>query len=60
MKKIAIITECGECPHFDNFDLKGECQKLNKVLKIPHNVWIHPIPNDCPLSDLNEIKGVLI
>lgn len=58
MKKLLVIDNCNDCPHFDNsyWGYEEKCKKLKR--KIP---WImrsersvFPIPDDCPLPNAEE------
>jgi hypothetical protein len=57
MKKIAVVTDCRECPHFDyEHDSYAElCEKLNRTIK-SNGDYGHDIPSDCPLDDADEAK----
>jgi hypothetical protein len=59
--RIAIITGCDRCPHFDNeyYDFLETCTKLNRAMPLQFaplqkgekypKILGRPIPEDCPL-----------
>ena len=58
--RIAIISRCDHCPHFDNlyYMYNKHCKLLDRQIK---SVWsdevdmtIHKIPRDCPLQKTKE------
>lgn len=52
MKKKLTITNCSDCPYFDNsyYDYSSTCSKLEKV----NNDHMTTILEDCPLEDAKE------
>ena len=51
-KRVAVISECGDCPNFDDDNDSwtfSECRKLKRIVS-----RFHEIPLDCPLEKFKE------
>ena len=53
MAKMARVTSCDHCPHFDNvyYSYEEECDFIGKV---PWEKRNDGIPEECPLKDWEE------
>jgi len=51
-KRIAIIEDCEDCPHFncEYPEWLCDCEKLNRKIDYVDNPSSFPIPDDCPLE----------
>ena len=58
MKKLLVIDNCDDCPHFDNsyWGYEEKCKKLKKQIQMKYESGggVFPIPDDCPLPDVEE------
>lgn len=53
MSKMARVTNCDHCPHFDNvyYSYEEECDFIGKI---PWEKRSDGIPEECPLKDWEE------
>lgn len=51
--KLAVISNCDDCPHFDNeyYDYYSYCEKLERHIPWSKADATYHIPDDCPLAD---------
>lgn len=55
MNRIAVVTKCDNCPHFDNlyYGYDHTCKLLNREIE-REDYGPFPIPDDCPLPKTDQ------
>jgi hypothetical protein len=56
INRIAIVTKCNHCPHFDHsyYSYNQTCKKLNRRIENVDFTYDYEIPEDCPLPKTEE------